>query len=477
EFMEYSEIENHDDFYSVEEGRVHVQDQRGYYIMYDTAIQDLKSLEEDLLLVTSHYIEKDRELRTIPSSRLSNSRQKHKEVDRFAVLLDMWSHETAYLECKKELLDCYMEAYHHVTDRDERRGLAQVITNLLYQRPRFDFQANYFVRCYRLECMCLRAKTQLTKELLDRQISEQREYVAKATSSGAQYGLPLKVINKHPISVNMSRSALKNIYMLEFHPSLAFISRISQALKQAYWELYHQYQPNSVTESIIMEKKMLDCALSDWEKMLRPGSQFAHQTQREVFSENFIEDPQFMTNVLEKLLRDQEKQTARFPQKEKQEAQMQLIGKALEMVTARYRLINACSETEILSKVYQRQAASMGYDECHMFLRFVQFEFANHKESAGNPPPVFITAVQEDDSMLDRYTPNCLYLAVHELDESHVGRLIFNDEGIHAMLKGSGVESLQVVLMTQVLHKNALVAAVQQAHLCEPVKEVDFTKM
>lgn len=44
----------------------------------------------------------------------------------------------------------------------------------------------------------------------------------------------------------------------------------------------------------------------------------------------------------------------------------------------------------------------MGYDECHMFLRFVQFEFADHKEGAGAPPPVFITAIQEDDSMLDR---------------------------------------------------------------------------
>lgn len=42
EFMEFADIENHDDFYSVDEGRVHVQDQRGYYIMYEKALQDLK---------------------------------------------------------------------------------------------------------------------------------------------------------------------------------------------------------------------------------------------------------------------------------------------------------------------------------------------------------------------------------------------------------------------------------------------------
>ena len=42
EFMEFSDIENHDDFYSVEDDRIHVQDQKGHYIVYDVAIEDLK---------------------------------------------------------------------------------------------------------------------------------------------------------------------------------------------------------------------------------------------------------------------------------------------------------------------------------------------------------------------------------------------------------------------------------------------------
>lgn len=36
------QVENHDDFFSLEEGRVHVQDQRGYYVMYDSALADFK---------------------------------------------------------------------------------------------------------------------------------------------------------------------------------------------------------------------------------------------------------------------------------------------------------------------------------------------------------------------------------------------------------------------------------------------------
>lgn len=42
EFMEFGDVENHDDFYSVEEGRIHVQDQQGYYIMYSAAIDDMR---------------------------------------------------------------------------------------------------------------------------------------------------------------------------------------------------------------------------------------------------------------------------------------------------------------------------------------------------------------------------------------------------------------------------------------------------
>jgi hypothetical protein len=41
--MEFSEVDNHDDFYITDEfGNLHVQDQRGFYIVYDAASSDLK---------------------------------------------------------------------------------------------------------------------------------------------------------------------------------------------------------------------------------------------------------------------------------------------------------------------------------------------------------------------------------------------------------------------------------------------------
>ena len=59
-FMEFSEVENQDDYYSMEAGYIHTQDQQGIYVMYDEALSDLKELETELLLVASHYIEKEK---------------------------------------------------------------------------------------------------------------------------------------------------------------------------------------------------------------------------------------------------------------------------------------------------------------------------------------------------------------------------------------------------------------------------------
>ncbi|WP_164114770.1 hypothetical protein, partial [Serratia marcescens] len=37
-------------------------------------------------------------------------------VDRFALLYDLWACEANLLECKRQLLDSYLEAYQHTLD-------------------------------------------------------------------------------------------------------------------------------------------------------------------------------------------------------------------------------------------------------------------------------------------------------------------------------------------------------------------------
>ena len=58
-------------------------------------------------------------------------------------------------------------------------------------------------------------------------------------------------------------------------------------------------------------------------------------------------------------------------------------------------------------------------------------------------------------------------LAIHELDENGLGRFTFRSrEGVMNLLKPSGLDNFRTILMSQVNHKNALLAAVQQVHVC-----------
>lgn len=56
----------------------------------------------------------------------------------------------------------------------------------------------------------------------------------------------------------------------------------------------------------------------------------------------------------------------------------------------------------MLLQIYVRQAKDMGYDAAHLNLRLVQFEYASHRPAAAKPPPIFITAIQDNDSAVDK---------------------------------------------------------------------------
>lgn len=72
-----------------------------------------------------------------------------------------------------QLLDCYMEAYQHVINHEERSDLANIMYSVMKKRPRFDFEADYFLKSYRMESLCLRMQAKLVKEVMDAQVRHQ----------------------------------------------------------------------------------------------------------------------------------------------------------------------------------------------------------------------------------------------------------------------------------------------------------------
>ena len=94
------------------------------------------------MLIATHYLDKaDKQKKKIsPSqprfrthhetkSEIDLDAYSQRNIDRFGVLYDLWSCEANFVEKKKQLFDCYVEAYHHIVDVNERKKMTQVLTN------------------------------------------------------------------------------------------------------------------------------------------------------------------------------------------------------------------------------------------------------------------------------------------------------------------------------------------------------------
>ncbi|XP_063523133.1 uncharacterized protein LOC129039097 [Pongo pygmaeus] len=142
-----------------------------------------------------------------------------------------------------------------------------------------------------------------------------------------------------------------------------------------------------------------------------------------------------------------------------------MFSKLLELLTVRHRLIEMSLENAHLARLYKELAWEMGFEEFHLYLRPVHFEFASHRDRADQPPPVLITSLLEDGGRVDRYSPTALVLAISEVDDNQIGKFSFyTKEAILKLLLHSGVENMQVTLACQAAQKNALMVAVQKVY-------------
>ncbi|EDV29701.1 uncharacterized protein TRIADDRAFT_52371 [Trichoplax adhaerens] len=482
-FMEFSEVRNRDDYYSFEDGRVHVRDQNGYYILYDVAKKDLRKIEEELLLIGSYYIRKDKSLKhkIIPkgpgikkhkrmllirnqshqsTDNVDMVKDGHQFIDRFAVLRDLWYGEAIYQESKRQIIDCYMEVYNTIYDPKERRQVAKIVTNLINDRPNFDFTEDYFLRSYQASSAALNGRFKLIKTILSDQIDESREYIDKVSSDNkGDHGRSQRLIRKQLINVHGYRSTIKNMYLLEVHPALAVINRLTQALEHTLSEFLNHIKPASVQADLLI-------ALSEWTNMKSCGTSYSYRIERDLFSSSYVEDPRFIIELGHSNIKSKEFQTGHHSSSMRQKLAMDVWNRLLEIVLTRHRLIDAAWETEILTSIYRTQANELNKEEFHLFLRPIPFELAeDHKE--GQCKHGYASEDELANIALDRYLPSHLLLAIQELDEKHISTFNFRSkEGIVQLLNNNDMENLKTVLYAQVVHKNCLLAAILLNYVC-----------
>ncbi|XP_029350211.1 uncharacterized protein LOC115036227 [Echeneis naucrates] len=482
EFMTFAEVENLHDFYRVEERFIHTQDQKGFYIVYDAALRDLEKLENELLLVGSHYIQKNR-TEVMGKAEKAWTADVHSwagtDIDRVSVLLDLWTCEAEFLESKVQLLNCYYEAYQHAAGTEERFALARVITDIMHGRPQLDLEQDYFVQVYRAETDCLQNHQQLIKYILDNQIENQRQYLQriwrdKHKGSVHDYGLPLNYIPKHLVSLGGDSPALTNVFLLEVHPSLCLASGVYDSLVQAHIELCQLHRATSVSDKLVLRKRLLQEALRSWRHLGMPGASYSTHIQKHLFSGVFFEDPALVQEVGLSLVKSAEEKDLKQG-REKELFAVETFSKLLELVTIRHRLLESASETAHLAQLYKAVASELSFKEFHLYMRPLQFE-VTEQEAQTEQRPIFISELLEDDTCVDtelkrsacrRFIPSHLPLSIQELDENQIGRFSFSsEETVTHLLNQQSIENLQVTLASQVTQKNALISAVKVACLC-----------
>ena len=66
--------------------------------------------------------------------------------------------------------------------------------------------------------------------------------------------------------------------------------------------------------------------------------------------------------------------------------------------------LGRCSNTFLtFPRMYSSFASEMGFEQFHLHMRPIQFEFAVHKEKT-EKLPLFVTALLQNDSTIDRYS-------------------------------------------------------------------------
>ena len=468
-FMQSEEhIENVEDFAQEahldhDSSIVHVQDSTGLYIIYDCALDDVNALEEEIVSIGSYFIEKA----AIKQGKNDSNPDFIRKIDRFEILYHLWEYELTYLQCKRQLIDCFYEIYQHTLDGHERHLITQTIANLMARRPRIDFRHDdYFAHSYSLEIRHLNQYLTLIREYLHRHINDIRqvtENLFDSTDFGA-YFPSTRSQSSPPIYLSVSK--IHSYHLFEFLESLSSLTRLPYLIKDTFDELneFEQIQRQNnltLTERMLFELEYLDEILNTYKQLDQPGAMYSPNHQRDVFNSLFSDHPTMMGKLAYEILKQIDE--ARTTKKEQYDKYIKLNTSLIELITLRYRLIRSASDCELLTMIYKQQLDVMGIDHSHLFLRFVQFEFAQTRTLDHEFD--FDTS-HIPDGRLDKITgQQSLLFAVQELEEGSIGRFSFRqkDQWLTWIADGDdAISNLKVALRVQLMHNHFVHTAILQ---------------
>lgn len=199
------------------------------------------------------------------------------------------------------------------------------------------------------------------------------------------------------------------------------IAHVTESLEWCLKEILYNCKPSTVTHEILIEKRMYDIMQLEMDSMESLGVSYTPQVQRDVsdlpvtsspnncyrcqlFSGFFVDNPVMISQLADDYLKNIDSRNTRGDKRSRKIKLINEFSRLYELITLRFRLLDATWESEVLAKIYQKQAVDLGYDEFHLYLRPIQFEAAKRKEGAETMKPLlYISSIQDDDAAMDKY--------------------------------------------------------------------------
>lgn len=155
---EYDEIAD----FSQEKG-IRIKDSNNNYIIYDSAISDMKDLEKHLAKIGTYFIHQKESLVINPDS------TPNPILDRSQIIYDLFDCELEYLTAKFDLVAEFMTVYENTTDIVNQKRLMTLITEIINEQPDIDLDSNYFSNNYHVAVDHLKKKSAFYHTLVDYQ--------------------------------------------------------------------------------------------------------------------------------------------------------------------------------------------------------------------------------------------------------------------------------------------------------------------
>ncbi|KAJ3322787.1 hypothetical protein HDV06_002648 [Boothiomyces sp. JEL0866] len=200
EFFELKQNEEivAEDIRVMHDNRIYIADKKGVHFIYDAALKDLENFEDEMLKVLTQYINSPEstidpvyldELRFRTKNNrtdLPNVTFRNPNLDRMQFMLEYYEAYHEYHYAKIQTINCYLEGFENTVTVKKSKEIAQIIANILYSKPIFDFEAKNFHKSLITAKQSMLMHTRVLESVIAQLSTSHREWVRRPPSSDAK---------------------------------------------------------------------------------------------------------------------------------------------------------------------------------------------------------------------------------------------------------------------------------------------------